>query len=142
VEEDLARNDDDRDAAALERVTDRDLEYARKLFGNADELRVHTAFAKEFLRVRLLEVASSDLIARDVCGDREHRNAAPVCVEEPVDEMEIARPTTRRADRELAGYRGLSRGSERGGFLMPDVHPVDLSVAMQCVGEAVQRVAG
>src|SRR3954453_9398868 len=123
-------------------MTDRDLEYARKLFGNADELRVDTALAKKFLRVRLLEVASADLVARDVCGDREHGDAAAVCVEEPVDEMEIARPAARRADRELAGYRGLSRGSERGGLLMPEVRPVAPSIPMKGLGEAVERVAG
>src|SRR5439155_17199451 len=74
----LARYGDDGDAAPLEGVTDRDLEEARKLFGNADELRVDAALAKQFLRMRLLEVASADLLARDVCGDREHRDRKSV----------------------------------------------------------------
>src|SRR5205814_47241 len=92
VQEDLAWDDDDPDAAPLECVTDRDFKDTRKLFRNADELGVDTALAEELLGVRLLKVASADLVARYVRSDREHWNAAAVRVEEPVDEMKIARP--------------------------------------------------
>ena len=92
VEEDLAGDDQDGDAAALERVPHGDLEHPRQLLGDADQLRVDAALAEELLRVRLLEVAPADLLARDVRGDREHRHPAAVGVEEAVDEVQVPGP--------------------------------------------------
>ena len=85
VQEDLARNHDDGDAAALERIRIAISQDARQLFGNADQLCVDAALAEQLLRVRLLEVAAADLRARDMRGDRQHRDAAAVGVEQPVD---------------------------------------------------------
>ena len=46
--------------------------------------------------------------ARDVRGDREHRHAAALSVEEPVDQVQVPRAAARRAHGQLAGARGLS----------------------------------
>ena len=67
VEEDLARDDDDGDAASLDRVADRDLEHARQLLRDADELRVDAALAEQLLRMGLLEVRPP-ISSRGMCA--------------------------------------------------------------------------
>ena len=142
VQEDLARDHDDGDAAPLERVADRDVEDTRQLLRDADELAVDAAFAEQLLRVGLLEVRPADLLSWDVRGDREHGHPAAVRVEEPVDEMEVARAAACGADGQLAGHAGVAGSGEGGGLLVPDVHPIDASVAAQRVGQTVEGVAG
>ena len=55
------------------------------------------------VRVRLLEELGADLRARDVRRDRQHRDARPVGVVEPVDQVQVARSAGAGADREPAG---------------------------------------
>src|SRR2546426_5649218 len=51
-----------------------------------------------FRSVGRLEIVDADLAARDVRGDRENRDAAPLAVEEPIDQVEVARPAAAGAD--------------------------------------------
>ncbi len=50
-------------------------------------------------------------------------HAAALRVEESVDQMQVARPATARADRELAGERGVGGRGEGGGLLVTHVLP-------------------
>jgi hypothetical protein len=52
--------------------------------------------------MRRLEIIDADLRARDMGGDRQHRHAAAVAIEQAVDQMQIARAAAAGADRELA----------------------------------------
>ena len=62
-------------------------------------------------------------------------------VEQPVDEMQIARSAAARADRELAGQMRLGAGREGRDLLVPDMEPLDLALPANGVGQAVQAVA-
>ena len=73
-----------------------------------------------------LEVGPADLGARDVGGDRQHRHAAAMTVEQAVDQVQVAGPAASGADRELAGEMRLGARGEGGGLLVPHVDPVDL----------------
>jgi hypothetical protein len=122
-------------------VSHRDFHHTRQLLGDADELAVHAALAEQLLRMRFLEIRAADLLARDVRGDRQHRHATAVGVEQAVDQMQVAGPAAGRADRQLSRHRRLAGGSERRRLLVAHVLPRDLAVAAQRVGEAVDRVS-
>jgi hypothetical protein len=90
------------------------------------------ALLEQVLRVGFLEIAAADLARREVCGDAEHRHARSVTIEEPIDEMQIARPATARAHRELSGKVRLGAGGKGAGLLLPcrriaSVRPLRLS---------------
>ena len=91
--------------------------------------------------MRFLEIAAADLGRRDVRGDREHRDARAVAVEQAIDEVQIARPAAARADGELAGQMRLGAGRERRDLLVPDMDPLDLALPAQRVGQAVEAIA-
>ena len=71
----------------------------------------------------------------------EHGNARAVTIEETVDQVQIAWPAAPRADRELAGQVRLGARRESGNFLVSDMHPFDLALAPNRVGQPVQAVA-
>ena len=58
-------------SAAFDRRAHGDLEHARQLFRDADQLGVDAALAEQLLRVGLLEVPGADLRPRDVRGERQ-----------------------------------------------------------------------
>src|SRR6201989_2510167 len=102
----------------------------------------YTALAKQQLGMGLLEVLPADLLGRDLRRDRQHRHIAAVGVEQPVDQVQVARPAAPGAHGQLPGHRRLGGGREPGGLLMPNVLPGDLAVPAQRIGKAVQRVPG
>ena len=114
-----------RPRARSTRRAHRDLQDARAAARGADQSRSNAALAEQLLRVGLLEVAAADLGARDVRGDRQHRHPAAVRVEQPVDQVQVARSAAARAHRELAGQRGLGGRRERRRLLVADVDPGD-----------------
>ena len=61
----------------------------------------------------------------------QYRHAAAVGVEQAVDQMQVARPATAGAYRQLAGQMGFGTGGERGGFLVAHMDPLDLILAAQ-----------
>jgi tetrahydromethanopterin S-methyltransferase subunit G len=73
--------------------------------------------------------------------DREHRDAAAVAIEQPVDEMKVAGSAASGTDGELARQVGLGAGSERRGLLIAHVDPADLAEAAKRVAEAIEAVA-
>ena len=141
-ERDVAGDHEHRDSALLDRLAHRDPQHARHLVGRGDVLGVHAALAEQLLRVRLLEVAGSDLVGRDVRRDREHGNARTLRVEQAVDQMQVTGPAAAGADRQLAREGRLGARREGRGLLVPNVHPLDVVRDAQCVGESVQRIAG
>jgi hypothetical protein len=90
--------------------------------------------------VRLLEVVRTDFRARDVRGDRQHRNPAALRVVETVDQVQVARAAAAGADRQLSGQRGIRRRRARGRLLVTDVLPRDFAGAPERVGEPVEAV--
>ena len=80
--------------------------------GVLTEFAVDAAFAEQLLRMRLLEVLRADLGARDVRGDRQHRYAAALRVEQAVDQVQVARSAAACAHRQLSGQRGVGRRGE------------------------------
>src|SRR5262249_21106619 len=128
-------------AALADRLMDGDVEDARHLIGARDELAIMTAFLEQCFRVRLLEIAAADFGGGDLRGDREHGDPRAVTIEQSVDEVQVAGPAAPRADRELARQMRLGAGRERGDLLVPDVDPLDLSLAPQGVGQPIEAVA-
>jgi len=83
----------------------------------------------------------ANLLRRDVRRDGQHRHPAAVGVEQAVDQVQVARPATGCAHRQLPGQRGFRGGREPRGFLVPDMLPGDHAVPAQRIGEPVQRIA-
>jgi len=61
-------------------------------------------------------------------GDGQDRDARAMAIEEPVDEVEIARAAASGTDRERAGEVGLRPGGEGRDLLVPDMDPFDLAL--------------
>jgi hypothetical protein len=70
--------------------------------------------------VRLLEIAAADFGRWDLRGNRQHRNARAVTIEEAVDEVQIARPAAPGTDGEPTRQMRLGAGREGGDFLVSD----------------------
>jgi hypothetical protein len=62
-------------------------------------------------------------------------------VKEAVDEVQIPRTATPGADREMAGQVGLGACGKGRDFLVSHVHPFNLPVTTQGIGDPVQAVA-
>src|SRR5580658_4475663 len=99
------------------------------------------AFFEQTLRMSLLKIFRSDLFARYVGGDCEHRNPVAMTVEKAVNEVEIPGPATACADREVAGELGIRPGGKRGDLLVTHGHPFDFAVLAQRISYAVQGVS-
>ena len=106
-----------------------------------NQFAIVTAFPEQILRMRLLKIAAADFGRRNLRGNRQHRRAAAVRIEQAVDEMQIAGAARPGADREFARDLRFARGREGGDLFMPDVNPVDRLSLAQRVGEAIEAVA-
>ena len=129
------------DAAPPDRRADGVFQHIRKLRRIGNQFAVMAAFPEQVLRMGLLKVAAADFGGRNLRGDRQHRRAAAVRIEQAVDEMQIARAARAGAHRELAGDLRFARGRKGGDLLMPNVNPVDRLSLAQRFGQAVQAVA-
>ena len=141
-ERDIARDHHDGHAALGDGDADRLLENARQVIDVGDQLDIVRAFDEQLLGMGLLEVGPADLDARDVGGDRQHRHAAAMAVEQAVDQVQVARAAAAGAHRELAAEMRLGAGSEGAGLLVAHMHPFDGVGSAQRIADAVQRVAG
>ena len=137
-QEHVPRDDDGGDPAALQRRPHRDFQDARELLGDADQLAVDAALAKQLLRMGLLEVIPADLHSRNVRSDRQDGHPAAVGVEQAVDQVQVARPAASSAYRQFPGQRRLPGSRERGRLLMTHMVPGDPPGPAQRVGESVQ----
>ena len=137
----IARDDDDGDAAPPHGRANGVFQDVRQLRRIGNQFAIMAAFAEQVLRMRLLKIAATDFGGRNLRGDGEHRRAAAMRIEQAVDEMQIAGTARPRADRKLAGDLRFSRGGKGRDLLMPDVNPVDRLSLAQRVGEAVEAIA-
>src|SRR6267378_2139921 len=64
-----------------------------------------------------------------------------MAIEQTVDEVQISRAEAAGAHGKRACHVRLGTRRERGCLLTPDVHPLDLALAAQGLGQAVQTVA-
>src|SRR5690606_33947277 len=101
-----------------------------------------SAFAKQFLRMRLLKISQTDLRRGDVRGDGQYRNVISLAVEQSIDQMQVSRPATARAHRKITGYRRLRARRESRGLLVAHVHPLDATQTAQAIVQTIQTVAG
>src|SRR5208282_2564989 len=62
-------------------------------------------------------------------------------VEQPVDQVQVARAAAAGADGKLAGQMRLGARGEGGDLLVADMQPLDLSLTANGVGQAVKAVA-
>lgn len=70
------------------------------------------ALLEQVLGMRLLKVAAACLVARNLRRNRKDGHAAPITIEEPVDQVKIARPATARANGDLSRQMRLGAGGE------------------------------
>ena len=138
LERNVARDHHHRHAALGHRDADRLLEDAGQVINVGNQLHIMRALGEQVFRMGRLEIMAADLLARDVRGDRQHRHAAAIAVEQAIDQVQVARPAAAGADRELAGEVRLGTGGEGAGFLVAHVHPFDRLVPAQRIGDAVQ----
>jgi hypothetical protein len=138
VQGDVAREDDDRDAAARHRGLHRDLERARHLLRVRHQLAVVATLRKEVLRVGLLKVSAADLTGGDLRGNGENRYAVTVAVVEPVDQVEVARAAAAGADGETPGEVRLGSRGEGRSLFVPRVDPSELVLSPDGVGDPVE----
>src|SRR5207253_7149905 len=78
------------------------------------------AFLEVDFRMGGLEEIDADLAARDMCGNCQYRNAAPLAVEQTVDQVKIARTAAAGTDRQLAGQMRL--GADRKSTRLNSSH--------------------
>ena len=100
-----------------------------------------TALLEQGLRMGLLEISRADLGRRDLRGNRKHRHARPVAVEEAVDEVQVARAATASANGEFARQMRLGASRKGSDLLVSDVDLLDLALSSQSVGETIEAIA-
>jgi hypothetical protein len=89
-----------------------------------------------------LEVSAAELARRNMCGERQHRNATSMTVIQTVDQVQMARSRTAGADAQLAREVRLGAGGKGTHLLVAHLYPCHVVVAENCICEAVQGVAG
>src|SRR4029077_35652 len=73
--------------------------------------------------------------------DGENGHAAPVAIVQPVDQVQIPRAAAPGADGQTPGEMRLRAGGKRRRLLVSHVHPADLVVSANGVGDTVEGVA-
>jgi hypothetical protein len=68
---------------------------------------------------RLLEVAASNLVTRNLSRDREHWHSVAMTIEQAVDEVKIARSAAACTDGDLSGKMGLRTGGKCSDLFVP-----------------------
>jgi hypothetical protein len=92
-----------------------------------------TAFAKEFLRMRLLKGAKPDFGRRNMRGDGQYGHVVALAIEQPVDEVQIARSAASRTYGELPGHRRLGARGKGCRLFVARMDPLDLAEPPQAV---------
>src|SRR5580704_8657828 len=91
-------------------------------------------------RVGLLKISAPDFIAGNLRCDSKHRNPAAVTIVEPVDQMQIARAATSRANGQLPGKMRFRASGKRRRLFMSYMHPLNLLVCANRIRDAIERV--
>src|ERR1700722_12046720 len=64
-----------------------------------------------------------------------------MAIEKSIDQMQIARSATSRANGQAAGQMRLGACREGGNFFVPDMDPFDLALPAERIRQTVQAVA-
>ncbi|EFF42446.1 hypothetical protein XAUB_35450 [Xanthomonas citri pv. aurantifolii str. ICPB 11122] len=139
---DIAGNHHHRHTLLQDGRAHRPMQHFRQLRRVGHQLHEVTALAKQLLRMGFLKIAQPDLGRRNMRGDRQHRLTAAMAIEQPVDQMQIARPATAGTHLQLASHRRFGTRRERGHFLMAHMHPLDGLHLAQGIGQAIEAVTG
>ncbi len=73
--------------------------------------------------------------------NRQHRFAVTMTIKKPVDEVQIAGPTAASTNGQFAGDSRFCPCGEGCGFLMANMHPVDLAKSSEAVIQSVEAIA-
>src|SRR5258707_10592614 len=138
---DVARNYHDRDTAIAHRLPDRDLQNAGHLVRSRDQLAIMTTLLEQRLRMSFLEISGAEFGRRDLRRNGKHWDARALTIEQPVDEVQIAGSAAPGADGEFPCQVRLGTGRESCDLLVPHMHPFDLALAPDRIGQPVQAVA-
>ena len=79
--------------------------------------------------MRLLEIVGADLGRGNLGRDRHDGHARAMAVEQPVDQVQIARTATAGTYCKAAGEMCVGTRGEGGYFFMSYVHPLDAAVS-------------
>jgi hypothetical protein len=93
-----------------------------------------TAIFEQVLWMRLLKVATSDLMTRNLRRNGKDRHAIPMAIEEAIDEVKIARAATACAHGNLSCNMSIRSCGERGNLFMSYMKPLDLLASSNDVG--------
>src|ERR1700681_537886 len=88
-----------------------------------------------------LKISGTEFGRRDLRRSGKQGHARPLTIEQPVDEVQIARSTASGADRKLSCQVRLGTGRKGRDLLMPHMNPLDLSLAADRIGQPIQAVA-
>ena len=136
----IARNGYNSNTAPRDCGLHRDLQHAGHLLRLRDQFTIMTALTEELIRMSLLKVSTSDFTARNLRGDGEDGDAAPMAIVEAIDEVQVARSAASGAHRQFASEVGLGAGSECGHLFMAHVNPLDLLASANRICDPIQRI--
>src|SRR5438132_4100789 len=95
------------------------------------------ALREKMFGMRFLKIAAANFLTWNLRGDGEDGNAATVAIVKPVDQMQVAGPTTSRADREASGKVRFRARGERSRLFVSNVGPSNLLLPANPVGDPV-----
>jgi hypothetical protein len=87
--------------------------------------------------VGFLKIAAADFLAGDERREGEDGHPAAVTVVEAVDQMQVRGATTAGTDRQSSGEMRLRACGKRGRLFMAYVHPAQVLVSANRVGDSV-----
>ena len=93
--------------------------------GSGDEFAIMATLFEQCFGMRLLKITRADLCRRDMRCNSKDGHPRSVAVEGAVDEMQVARTTTARAQGKFACQLCLGTCSEGGDLLEPDILPAN-----------------
>jgi hypothetical protein len=99
------------------------------------------ALREQMFRIGFLKISAAYFAARDLRGDGEHWNTAPVAIVKPVNQMQIARSGASGTDCKLSRKVCFGPGGERCRLFMPDVNPSNLLLFANRIRDSIHRVA-
>src|ERR1700688_3340567 len=88
-----------------------------------------------------LEISGAEFGRGDLRRNGKHGYARPLTIEQPIDEVQIARSTASGADRKLSCQVRLGTGRKGRNLLVPHMNPLDLSLAADRIGQPIQAIA-
>jgi hypothetical protein len=99
------------------------------------------AFPKKLIRMRFLEITSTNFLGRDLRCNCENRDTRPVAVKQPVDQMQVARTAATRANSEFAGDMSFRASGKGCSLFVASMNPLDITSFAQGFCQPIQAIA-